>query len=436
MDCVTKAGATFRTMSNFTEEGIAEVKKTACSILLARRIEAKMKTGNKVSDVVNRLSITEPKPRDGRDRTVAIPESVLKAKAAKAAADAARAAARGIAGADDDEDEDTHGLSAAAIAFGAARAHLPGAAADGMMEDGAGTAYIRRWLERDKEKAGGGPGVYRVDTTHYYDLKNPEWKTDIIPEIMDGRNIADYVDPDIEERLLALEAEEEALLAAEAEAADGESDVDSEEEAERKKTLKEVRNAKTLIRKTHEGKSRLPRTTPAGLPTLAEARDAFVARGMRADMADTLVDAVAVTAGKKRGRSETRKGRDEDDEDMGADGRSQSRREGSASRPAKRARSSSRVTAILNKFGEDKVKVSADGKARVRSKSRDPATTTVVPMKMGLKNLAQTVRATKMKNRIFKRFDAKRGEADRHVPDLKPKHLYSGKMGMGTRDRR
>ena len=31
----------------------------------------------------------------------------------------------------------------------------------------------------------------------------------MIPEIMDGKNIADYVDPDIERRLEELEAEEE-----------------------------------------------------------------------------------------------------------------------------------------------------------------------------------------------------------------------------------
>lgn len=35
-----------------------------------------------------------------------------------------------------------------------------------------------------------------------------EYKTDIIPEIWMGRNIADFVDPDIESKLLALEEEE------------------------------------------------------------------------------------------------------------------------------------------------------------------------------------------------------------------------------------
>lgn len=44
-------------------------------------------------------------------------------------------------------------------------------------------------------------------------LEKPEWKSDIMPEIMDGKNIADFIDPDIEEKLEALEREEEKLIA-------------------------------------------------------------------------------------------------------------------------------------------------------------------------------------------------------------------------------
>jgi len=36
--------------------------------------------------------------------------------------------------------------------------------------------------------------------------------------------------------------------------------------------------------------------------------------------------------------------------------------------------------------------------------------------------------------RLFR--DARKGEADRHIPDLKPKHLFSGKRGIGKTDRR
>ena len=42
-------------------------------------------------------------------------------------------------------------------------------------------------------------------------MSNPEWKMDIMPEIMDGKNVADFVDPDIAEKLEALEREEERL---------------------------------------------------------------------------------------------------------------------------------------------------------------------------------------------------------------------------------
>ena len=42
-----------------------------------------------------------------------------------------------------------------------------------------------------------------------WELKQPEWVNDCIPEIMDGKNILDFVDPDIEQKLAELEAEEE-----------------------------------------------------------------------------------------------------------------------------------------------------------------------------------------------------------------------------------
>ena len=40
------------------------------------------------------------------------------------------------------------------------------------------------------------------------------WKYDIMPEIVDGRNVAYFVDPDIEAQLAQLEKEEDALAAA------------------------------------------------------------------------------------------------------------------------------------------------------------------------------------------------------------------------------
>ena len=44
-------------------------------------------------------------------------------------------------------------------------------------------------------------------------MANDEWKDDIIPEIWEGKNVADFIDPDIAEKLEALEREEEKLEA-------------------------------------------------------------------------------------------------------------------------------------------------------------------------------------------------------------------------------
>jgi nucleolar GTP-binding protein len=49
---------------------------------------------------------------------------------------------------------------------------------------------------------------YIADFNKHYFVKD-EWKYDAIPEIIDGKNIADFIDRDIEEKVLALEKEEE-----------------------------------------------------------------------------------------------------------------------------------------------------------------------------------------------------------------------------------
>jgi len=53
----------------------------------------------------------------------------------------------------------------------------------------------------------GGPGVFYFPVNEHFMLENQEWKYDAVPEIMDGKNIFDYVDPDIEAKLAALEEE-------------------------------------------------------------------------------------------------------------------------------------------------------------------------------------------------------------------------------------
>lgn len=49
--------------------------------------------------------------------------------------------------------------------------------------------------------------MFNFPWNEHFMLENNEWKYDIVPEIMDGKNIIDYVDPEIERKILELEKE-------------------------------------------------------------------------------------------------------------------------------------------------------------------------------------------------------------------------------------
>lgn len=55
---------------------------------------------------------------------------------------------------------------------------------------------------------------------------------------------------------------------------------------------------------------------------------------------------------------------------------------------------------------------------------------------IGIPDEAKRAHATKLRTKAMRglRREAKKGEADRHVYDLKPKHLFCGKRGNGKTD--
>jgi nucleolar GTP-binding protein len=174
--------------SCYTDEGVMDLRNVACDKLLAARVEQKLK-GVKIQSVINKLHLAEPVKRDDRERPAFIPESVLN---------------RSVA-----EEEP-------------------------------------KKLMRDIERENGGAGVFNVDLKANYILKKEEWKYDIIPEIMDGKNVADFIDPEIEEKLEALEREEERLVA------EGFYEVDSGPEDEDTKMIMDaatkLKNKQKIIR--------------------------------------------------------------------------------------------------------------------------------------------------------------------------------------------
>merc|ERR1712045_555624 len=151
-------------MSTVTEEGIMDVKTKACEELLQDRVNHKFKS-NKVETIMNRLTVAIPKARDTKARPAFIPEAALKKRQEKMQ--------RSLA---DDEEE---------------------------ME----TSLPKRKTEREIELEQG--DEYIVDLKKNYDLPEDQ-KYDVIPETWQGHNIADFIDPDIMEKLEALEKEEEA----------------------------------------------------------------------------------------------------------------------------------------------------------------------------------------------------------------------------------
>ena len=63
--------------------------------------------------------------------------------------------------------------------------------------------------EKDLQEENGGAGVYSADLRKRYLLEDDDWKYDIVPEIYNGKNVADFIDPEIEAKLAELEREED-----------------------------------------------------------------------------------------------------------------------------------------------------------------------------------------------------------------------------------
>lgn len=194
-------------MSTLTDEGVVEVKTRACDELLAQRVELKLK-GKKMPDILNRLHLAVPKPRDVVERPPWIPPGA-KIKTSSVST---------VSAMELDQEVEPQNKSA----------H---------------TASTKKKLERDIKLEMGDD--YFLDLKKNYLLPNEEEKYDIIPEIFEGKNVADYIDPDIMRRLDELEREEETRMAA----GIYESEPEDPEVLATRKMAVAVRRKKVLLRK-------------------------------------------------------------------------------------------------------------------------------------------------------------------------------------------
>jgi len=332
-DIIKDPNICFLEMSTFNEEGIMSVKQEACERLMSNRIEAKMRT-KKVSDFLNRLHVAIPQPRDDKQRLPCIPDGVILKKQA-------------------------------------------------MQVD---SEMKKRKLERDFEEELGDD--YILDLKKHYDLPE-EFKYDAIPEIWEGHNIADYIDPDILEKLEALEREEELR-----EQAGYYNDSDEEEDDDErhiKKLATKIREKKKLMKIDRDmRKSSTKPTMPRN--TNAKKRERSLS-GLRKKMGDLGVMLDTKNPDTNYARS------------------------------VSRARSSS----------AKRMRMDSTARSRSRSMSKPPRD------EMGIKDKEMKKKLTNVAANALKKSVAKyarKGEGDRHIFDMKPKHLFVGKRGNGKTDRR
>ncbi|KAL4875310.1 P-loop containing nucleoside triphosphate hydrolase protein [Aspergillus karnatakaensis] len=336
-------------LSCTTTEGVTNVKNAACDKLLAERVAQKLKSGSnnagtpggRLGDVLARIHVAQP--MGGAQLETFIPDAIKNLKKY------------------DKNDPD------------------------------------RKKLERDIEEENGGAGVYNIDLKKTYMLADDEWKHDKIPEVWNGKNIYDYVDPDIEAKLAALEEEEEKLEA------DGyyESDesVEDAEDADTRMKADLIREKRTLMR--NEAKLRKSLKNRAAIPRSAKAKkltqmeNALDSAGYDPEAAVSR----ARSQSQVRGRPLTRN----DDAGDAMDIDSNDPRAAIA-----RAKSRARSQAATDRLHDGVVDETSRSKAE------------------RLKKLGQ-----KKMNRM-----ARQGEADRHQTVSLTRHLVAGKRGMGKTQRR
>ncbi|CAH2083899.1 unnamed protein product [Euphydryas editha] len=327
-------------MSTVTERGVQELKIEACERLLGHRVAEKMRT-KKVDGILNRLHVAIPSPRDNKERPPVLPPKVLermqKAQRAQKLAEEVQPEVR---------------------------------------------ETRKRKLEREIELEQGDDYVLDLKK-NYADIDENE-RYDPIPEFWEGHNIADYIDPEIFDKLAELEKEEELRI---------EGGLYAVPKIELDETMKEIRELARQIRNKKailKDESRLVKqSTKPVMPRTSRARE--------------------------KGRS-TSKLRDEM-EKLGVDMSDSKQAHFTRSRSRSRSRSAP-----------------AAKRARVDTalavKGRDTQGVRDVAMQKKAKQMAHIAISKKTKKMGLK------GEADRFIGTKKPKHLFAGKRGVGKTDRR
>ncbi|XP_031641111.1 nucleolar GTP-binding protein 1 [Contarinia nasturtii] len=328
-------------MSTMTELGVNEVKVEACERLLSYRVAQKSRT-KKVEGILNRLHVAEPQKRDNIERPPCIPDSVLKKKHKTI-------------------DEKS-----------------------------------KRKFEKDLEMELGDD--YTLDLKKNYTTIPEDERFDAIPEFFEGKNIADYIDLDIFEKLEELEREEGLRE---------ENGLYNPPDMTLDQTMKEIREMAKQIR-TKRFTLRDERRLSSNKNSSAIPRHKMPKiKDRNVDQLKNTMEKLGVDMSGTENANFTKKIID-----------------------TKRTLVplSNKKTPKLDK--ESSAVVRSTGQPLKRAAARHELGVKDVIMKRKLNTMAKRDIARKVTRMCLK------GEADRFIGTKMPKHLFSGKRGTGKTDRR
>jgi len=127
----------------------------------------------------------------------------------------------------------------------------------------------------------GGAGKFFIPEEEHYILENEDWRYDKWPEFFLGKNVADFYHKDIEEKLNALEEEENKILEMEASRKameDESSDSDGISKADLDDCIKKVKGKITIIK--HKSKMKSKQRAFSRVRDLEEVEEGLEERGI------------------------------------------------------------------------------------------------------------------------------------------------------------
>ncbi|KAL3982185.1 Nucleolar GTP-binding protein 1 (NOG1) family protein [Acanthocheilonema viteae] len=321
-------------LSAVTQEGIMDFRNTACNHLLTQRVENKLQSRKlAVEDgVLNRVFVAYPVPRDDKVRAPYVPEAVIKKK---------------FWGSNNTNNEKV-----------------------------ARIRKLERQIELEMEDE------YILDLKKHYLLKNDEEKYDVVPEIWEGHNIADFVASNIKDMLESIKKEEEAKIQA--------GYYDEDLILDDDKTRKLLENAEKIM----ERESRLK----------------------MASQVKKSITKPRLSRSVVRKRNRTMACFKEQFRDLGVD-----------------IDPSQLKNLAKEQLKEPTVKKIRVGKSPNLVASRPPSRDIQGIKDDEMREMTKKVGRKKQRNL---QHEARKGEADRHIFAKRPKHLFCGKRGLGKTDRR